>query len=127
MTAKLIALLCIVIAFLLLGLWGYSNKVEAQNAVVARDAAIRDRDTAVTANKNNEAARLKAEADRAAADKLVSDLQDQIDAANQSTLDLANKITDLRTHNATVNDFLNLAIPDDILRVYDQSKAASRH
>ncbi|TIW23772.1 MAG: hypothetical protein E5V63_24225 [Mesorhizobium sp.] len=127
MQARLIILGAVLIAFMGLGLVAYHYKVAAKDAIVARDAAIRDRDLAVTTNRNNEAARLKAEADAAKADKLVSDLQDQIDTANQSTLDMATRLSDLRAHNATVNDFLSTPIPDDILRLYDKPKAAGDH
>jgi hypothetical protein len=124
---RLIILGAVIIAFMGLGLVAYHYKVSARDALVERDAAIRDRDLAVATNKNNEAARLKAEADAARADKLVSELQDQIDTANQSTLDMATKLSDLRAHNATVNDFLNTPIPADLLSLYDESKAAGHH
>jgi hypothetical protein len=125
--ARLIILGAVIIAFMGLGLVAYHYKVAARDALVARDAAVRDRDLAVTTNKNNEAARLKAEADAARSDKLVSELQDQIDTANQSTLDVATKLSDLRAHNATVNDFLSTPIPADLLSLYDESKAAGHH
>lgn len=125
--ARLIILGAVVIAFMGLGLVAYHYKVAAKDAIVARDAAIRDRDLAVTTNKANEAARLKAEADAARADKLVSALQDEIDTANQSTLDMATKLSELRANNAKVNDFLGTPIPDDLLSLYDESKAAGHH
>jgi hypothetical protein len=125
--ARLIALGLILIAFMGLGLVAYHYKVAARDALVARDAAVRDRDLAVAVNKNNEAARLKAEADAARSDKLASELQDQIDTANQSTLDMATRLSDLRAHNATVNDFLSTPIPADLLSLYDKSKAAGHH
>jgi LysB family phage lysis regulatory protein len=125
--ARLIAAGLVVIAFMGLGLVAYHYKVSARDALVARDAAVRDRDMAVTVNKNNEAARLTAEADAAKADKLVSELQDQIDTANQSTLDMATKLSELRANNAKVNNFLSTPIPDDILRLYEQPKATGHH
>ncbi len=127
MQVKLIAFLVAALAFMGLGLTAYHYKVAAKDALVARDAAVRDRDLAVTTNRNNEAARLKAEADAARADRLVSELQDQIDTANQSTLDVATRLSELRANNAKVNDYLGTPIPDDILRLYDKPKAAGDH
>jgi len=117
----------VVIAFLLMGLGIYHYRDQALTAGIERDAAIRDKNAAVDANTKNEAARLKAEADRVKAEKIAADLQDQIDAANQSTLNLANELTELRAHNAAVNDYLNTLIPDDVRRVYDKPETASRH
>ena len=123
----LVALGLAVVACMGIGLVAYHYKGAAKDAAVERDAAMRDRDLAVTTNKNNEAARLKAEADAAKADKLASELQDQIDTANQSTLDMANKLSDLRAHNATVNDFLGTPIPDGILGLYHEPQAPGHH
>ncbi|RUW79632.1 hypothetical protein [Mesorhizobium sp. M2A.F.Ca.ET.067.02.1.1] len=125
--ARLIIIGVVIIAFMGLGLVAYHYKVAAKDALVARDAAIRDRDLAVATNKANEAARLKAEADAAKADKLVSALQDEIDTANQSTLDMATKLSEIRANNAKVNDFLGTPIPDDLLRLYNEPKAAGHH
>jgi uncharacterized protein HemX len=125
--ALIVALGLAIVACMGIGLVAYHYKVSARDALVQRDTAIRDRDLAVTTNRNNEAARLKAEADAAKADKLVSTLQDEIDAANQSTLDMATSLSELRARNATVNDFLGTPIPDDLLRLYEQPQAAGHH
>lgn len=120
------ALIGALIAFMGLGLVAYHYKVEARDAVVARDTAIRDRDAAVGVNKANEAAMARLKADKEASDKLAADLSDEIDAANNSTLTMAKALADLRAENAEVAKFLKLALPPALRGMYD-TKAPGGH
>ena len=121
------ALIAGLLGFMGLGLVAYHYKVEAQDAIVQRDQAVRDKDAAVAVNEANKAAMAKLEADRIASEKLATELQDQIDASNKTALDLATNLSELRAHNAAVNDYLNGVIPDDVLRLYNKPETLGSH
>ncbi len=117
MTAKLIALLCIVIAFLALGLTAYHYKLAAKDAVVARDAALRDLDTAKAVNSANQETigRLKAQQERDA--DLAAKLADQL-AETNSALNTANdERRKAERDNEDARTFLGLHIPDSLRNV----------
>lgn len=121
MQLRLIILGVVAFAFMGLGLVAYHYKVEARDAVVKRDAAIRDRDTAVAVNKHNDEVMAVMAADKAKTDKLAADLAEEIDAANNSTLALAKKLADLRTKDAEVDNFLKLPVPAAVRGMYDDN------
>lgn len=117
MTAKLIGLLVVVIAFLALGLTAYHYKVSARDAVVARDAALRDLDTAKAVNSANQETigRLKAQQERDA--DLAAKLADQL-AETNSALNTANdERRKAEKDNEDARKFLGLRIPDSLRNV----------
>jgi hypothetical protein len=118
------ALIAALISFMGLGLVAYHYKSAAQQAVVMRDAAIRDRDTAVATNKANEATMAKLKADKDASDKLAADLADEIEVANATTLTMAKSLADLRAKDADVDAYLKLPVPAALRGMYDHTKAA---
>lgn len=121
------ALIAGLLGFMGLGLVTYHYKVAAQDAIVLRDAAVRDRDAAVAVNKANEAVMAKLQADKEAADKLAADLADETDRANQSALNAARTLADLRAKNVEVDAFLKLPLPAAMLGMYGNTQAASGH
>lgn len=121
------ALIAALISFMGLGLVAYHYKSAAQQAVVARDAAIRDRDAAVGVNKANEATMARLKADKDVSDKLAADLADEIEAANNSTLTMAKTLADLRAKNAEVDAFLKLVVPPALRGMLDHPKAPGGH
>lgn len=127
MPLRLYALLGAVIAFMGLGLVAYHYKIEVRDAVVQRDAAVRDRDAAVEVNRQNDMVVAAEHADKERSDKLAADLADELDRANQSALDMATTLSELRSKDATVDDYLKLPVPDALRRLYDHSQTASGH
>lgn len=51
---------------------------------------------------------------------LVASLQDELSAANQSTLSLATKLSELKSGNPDVKSFLDLPVPEPLKRMYDR-------
>lgn len=109
------------------GLVAYHYKVEARDAIVLRDAAIRDRDAAVAVNKHNEEVMGRLKADKEHADKLAADLADEVDKANEDALAAAKALAELRAENADVDAFLKLALPPALRGMYDGTKAPGDH
>lgn len=113
--AKLIFVGLVVLAFMALGLFTYHYKLEAKDAVVARDAALRDKETAEAVAKQNAetVGRLKAQADKDAA--LAAKLADQLADSNDhltAEIDARHKA---ETENEDARNFLKLRIPDSLL------------
>ncbi|RWG12245.1 MAG: hypothetical protein EOQ55_27215 [Mesorhizobium sp.] len=113
--AKLIIGGLVVLAFMALGLVAYHYKLEAKDALVARDAAIRDKETAEAVAKQNAetVGRLKAQADKDAA--LAAKLADQLADSNDhltAEIDTRHKA---ERENEAARNFLNLRIPDSLL------------
>lgn len=123
MTAKLIAALCVVIAFLLLGLTAYHYKLAARDAVTEMEAAKRNLATALDVNADNEKTMTAQANEKAKADKLAADLADEIDVANQSALAVARTLADLRAKNADVDSYLKLPVPDALRGMYNDATA----
>lgn len=123
MSAKLIALLCVVIAFLGLGLTAYHYKLAARDAVAAQQAAERSLATALEVNADNEKQMTALQASKAKADKLAADLADEVDKANQSALDATKALADLRAKDADVDAFLKLTVPPALRGVYADKPA----
>lgn len=122
--ARLILLGAVVIAFMGLGLVAYHYKLAAKDAVAAMEAARRDLATAVAVNEQNQATIIKLEADKIRSDKLAKELADEVDAANQSTLDLAMKLAELRAQDADVQKYLGTPVPAALRGLYAPKPAA---
>lgn len=91
------------------------------NAISARAEAAQaraDLATAVSVNKANEATMARLKADKDASDKLAAELADEIDTANETTLALSKKLTELRTENVEVDKFLRTPVPGDLRKMY---------
>ncbi|KQU77689.1 hypothetical protein ASD12_17980 [Mesorhizobium sp. Root102] len=123
MTTKLIAALCVVIAFLVLGLTAYHYKLAARDAVTAMEAAKRSLATALEVNADNEKAMTAQANAQAKADRLAADLADEIDIANQSALAVARTLADLRMKNADVDSYLKAPVPGALRGLYADKPA----
>lgn len=122
--ARLIILGLVVIAFMGLGLVAYHYKVAARDALVARDAAVRDKETAEAVAKQNAETigRLKAQADKDAA--LAAKLAEQLADSNDALTAAIDQRRMAERDNEDARDFLKLRIPDSLLvRVPNGSKA----
>lgn len=126
MTTKLVAALCVVIAFLALGLTAYHYKLAARDAEIATEAAKRSLATALDVNADNEKTMTAQANEKARADKLAADLADEIDVANQSALTVARTLADLRAKNADVDAYLKLPVPDALRGMYDHAATGGR-
>ncbi|WP_147377442.1 hypothetical protein [Mesorhizobium jarvisii] len=109
------------------GLVAYHYKVEARDAVAAQQAAERSLKTALDVNADNEKTMTAQAAENVRVDKLAGDLADEVEAANNSTLNMAKALADLRAKNADVDAYLRLPIPDAIRGLYGNPKAAGGH
>jgi hypothetical protein len=94
-----------------LGLWGYHYKVEARDAIAAKIVAEQNFAKALEVNTDNEKTMTAQAAAQAKADRLTGELAAEVDAANQSTLDMATKLAELRAKDVEVDAFLKLAVP----------------
>lgn len=112
------------IALLSTALVAYHYKVEARDAIVLRDAAVRDRDAAVAVNEHNEEVMGRLQAEKNHADKLAAELADEIDVANNTALSVAKALADLRAKDVDVDAYLKLPVPPALRGVYDRTKAA---
>jgi uncharacterized protein HemX len=115
MQARLILLGLTVLAFMGLGLVAYHYKLEAKDAVVERDAALRDKETAEGVAKQNAETigRLKAQADNDAA--LVAKLADQLVDSNEQFTAETDARRKAETENEDARKFLQLRIPNSLL------------
>lgn len=110
--------LAVLIAFLAIGGYAYKKRgdaiaAEAETARVTSQLAI-----AVAANEENKKAVAELQAQRAKDDTAAAELQDSLDAANNSALLLAQKIAALRNGDPDVDTFLDTPIPPAYLGVY---------
>lgn len=105
----------VVIAFMGLGLTAYHYKLAAKDALVERDTALRDKETAeAVAKQNAEAAgRLKAQADKDAA--LAAKLADQLADSNDALAAAIEARRKAERDNEDARNFLKLRIPDSLL------------
>ncbi|RWC25928.1 hypothetical protein [Mesorhizobium sp.] len=126
MTAKLVGALCVVIAFLAVGLTAYHYKLAARDAVAEKQAAERSLATAIAVNADNEKTMTAQANENARVDRLAADLADEVDAANNSTLAVARTLADLRAKNADVNSYLKTHVPDALRGLYDNAAAGGR-
>ncbi|ESY82455.1 hypothetical protein X740_04465 [Mesorhizobium sp. LNHC221B00] len=123
MTTRLIAALCVVIAFLALGLTAYHYKLSARDAIVAQQAAERSLKTALDVNADNEKTMTAQAKAQARADQLAADLAAEIDVANQSALAVARTLAELRAKNADVDAYLKAPVPGALRGLYADKPA----
>ena len=117
---KLAIMAILAIAFLSIG--GVAMFYRAEAASAAREAAqaISDRDTAIAANKAQEATigRLRASAE--ANDKILTKMADDIAGIHNATQETNDEIGKLRDENQEVRDYLGVSVPDSVKRVLDR-------
>lgn len=116
---KLAIMAILAIAFLSIG--GVAMFYRAEAASAAREAAqaISDRDTAIAANKAQEATigRLRVEAARN--DKLTAELEQKLAEAKVAVLKRKDDLTELKETDATTFDYLKAPVPLSLRRLYD--------
>lgn len=120
----LVALGLAVVACMGIGLMAYHYRGSARDALVERDAAVRDKETAEAVAKQNAETigRLKAQADKDAA--LAAKLADQLADSNDALTAAINTRRMAERDNEDARNFLKLRIPDSLLvRVPNNAKA----
>nr|WMC97963.1 hypothetical protein RAR13_04400 [Aminobacter aminovorans] len=115
---RLVIAAVLAVAFLSVGglaLWYRSSAIEAE---AERDRARADLATAVDVNRAQEATigRMRAQADADA--KGAAELAAQIAALNEAFRVNNAALADLKDKDATVRDYLNSPVPDDLRRMY---------
>lgn len=117
---KLAIMAILAISFMALGLVAYHYKASALEARAEAKQAISDRDTAIAANKAQEATigRLRASAE--ANDKILSKMADDIAGIHNAAQETNDEIGKLRDENQEVRDYLGVSVPDSVKRVLDR-------
>jgi LysB family phage lysis regulatory protein len=112
--------LAVLLAFTTLGGVALYYRAEAADAAKEAQQAISDRDTAVAANKAQEATigRLRASAE--ANDKLLAKMADDIAGIHNAAQETNDEIGKLRDENQEVRDYLGVSVPDSVKRVLDR-------
>lgn len=112
--------LAVLLAFMTLGGVALYYRAEAADAAKEAQQAISDRDTAVAANKAQEATigRLRASAE--ANDKLLAKMADDIAGIHNAAQETNDEIGKLRDENQEVRDYLGVSVPDSVKRVLDR-------
>lgn len=120
MTLRAYIALAVLLAFMGLGLVAYHYKTSALEARAEARQAISDRDTAVAANKAQEATigRLRASAE--ANDKILTKMADDIAGIHNAAQETNDEIGKLRDENQEVRDYLGVSVPDSVKRVLDR-------
>ena len=116
------AYIALVVLLAFMGLGGVALYYRAEAADAAKEAqqAISDRDTAIAANKAQEATigRLRASAE--ANDKILSKMADDIAGIHNAAQETNDEIGKLRDENQEVRDYLGVSVPDSVKRVLDR-------
>ena len=112
--------LAVLLAFMGLGGVTLYYRAEAADAAKEAQQAISDRDTAIAANKAQEATigRLRASAE--ANDKILSKMADDIAGIHNTAQETNDEIGKLRDENQEVRDYLGVSVPDSVKRVLDR-------
>lgn len=112
--------LFLLLAFMGLGLVAYHYKTSALEARAEAAQAISDRDTAIAANKAQEATigRLRASAE--ANDRIVAQMAEQVAAINDTTAQTSEDIGKLKDANNDVRAWLNGLVPPDAERLLNK-------
>lgn len=120
MSIRLIILVVVALAFMGLTTAVYKYRGDAIGARAEAARINGELNKAVTANAEAEAAyrELQKQADLDA--KLVAELQDDLNAANASTLALATKVAELKSGNPDVKSFLDMPVPAALRELYDR-------
>lgn len=111
--------LAVLLAFMTLGGAALYYRAEAADAAKEAQQAISDRDTAIAANKAQEATigRLRVEAARN--DKLTAELEQKLAEAKVAVLKRKDDLTALKETDATTFDYLKSPVPLSLRRLYD--------
>ena len=111
--------LAVLLAFMGLGGVALYYRAEAADAAKEAQQAISDRDTAIAANKAQEATigRLRVEAARN--DKLTAELEQKLAEAKVAVLKRKDDLTALKETDATIFDYLKSPVPLSLRRLYD--------
>ena len=120
MTLRAYIALAVLLAFMTLGGVALYYRAEAADAAKEAQQAISDRDTAIAANKAQEATigRLRASAE--ANDKILSKMADDIAGIHNAAQETNDEIGKLRDENQEVRDYLGVSVPDSVKRVLDR-------
>lgn len=120
MTLRAYLVLAVLLAFMGLGGVALYYRAEAADAAKEAQQAISDRDTAIAANKAQEATigRLRVEADRN--DKLTAELEQKLAEARAAVLKRKDDLTALKETDATTFDYLKSPVPLSLRRLYDR-------
>lgn len=112
--------LAVLLAFMTLGGVALYYRAEAADAAKEAQQAIADRDTAIAANKAQEATigRLRASAE--ANDKILTKMADDIAGIHNAAQETNDEIGKLRDENQEVRDYLGVSVPDSVKRVLDR-------
>jgi LysB family phage lysis regulatory protein len=112
--------LAVLLAFTTLGGVALYYRAEAADAAKEAQQAISDRDTAVAANKAQEATigRLRASAE--ANDKILSKMADDIAGIHSTTSETNDEIGKLRDENQDVRDWMAGRVPPGIGKLLDR-------
>jgi LysB family phage lysis regulatory protein len=112
--------LAVLLAFISLGGVALYYRAEAADAAKEAQQAISDRDTAIAANKAQEATigRLRASAE--ANDKIMAQMAEQIAAINDATAQTSEDIGKLKDANKDVRAWLNGLVPPDAERLLNK-------
>ncbi len=120
MTLRAYIALAVMLAFMTLGGVALYYRAEAADAAKEAQQAISDRDTAIAANKAQEATigRLRASAE--ANDKIMAQMAEQIAAINDATAQTSEDIGKLKDANKDVRAWLNGLVPPDAERLLNK-------
>ena len=120
MTLRAYIALAVMLAFMTLGGVALYYRAEAADAAKEAQQAISDRDTAIAANKAQEATigRLRASAE--ANDRILSKMADDIASIHNAAQETNDEIGKLRDENQEVRDYLGVSVPDSVKRVLDR-------
>jgi len=120
MTFRAYIALAVLLAFMTLGGVALYYHAEAADAAKEAQQAISDRDTAIAANKAQEATigRLRASAE--ANDKILTKMADDIAGIHNAAQETNDEIGKLRDENQEVRDYLGVSVPDSVKRVLDR-------
>lgn len=120
MTLRAYIALAVLLAFMTLGGVALYYRAEAADAAKEAQQAISDRDTAIAANKAQEATigRLRASAE--ANDKILTKMADDIAGIHNAAQETNDEIGKLRDENQEVRDYLGVSVPDSVKRVLDR-------
>lgn len=112
--------LAVMLAFMTLGGVALYYRAEAADAAKEAQQAISDRDTAIAANKAQEATigRLRASAE--ANDRILTKMADDIAGIHNAAQETNDEIGKLRDENQEVRDYLGVPVPDSVKRVLDR-------
>ncbi len=121
----LAAVILIIILGLASAMFMYRGNAISAHAEAAQARV--DLQTAQAVNKNNEAVMARLKADRDASDKLAAALENEISVANESALDVARALADLRMKNADVDSYMRQPVPAALRSMLDHSKTLGGH